>query len=469
MSVYRNDRFGKIYARSALTWCLVTVLLQVCDAAPVADDSISWLENGQIRLGVNLDLGGSITYLADAKTGDNLINSYDWGRQIQLSFYSGPNPFIPEGKQVHDRWKGLGWNPIQSGDVYGNRSQVIAHINDGNSILIRCIPMIWPLNNVPAECVFEVRFTLKGRTVQVFNRLVNNRSDKTFYKARSQELPAIYTNGPYHRLMTYTGNQPFTGGALVEIPKQEHPPEGIRWAHWYGTENWAAMVNDQDFGLGIWHPGAYNFIGGFAGGQPGFGGAKDEPTGYIAPLHKEILDWNIDYVFSYVLIVDTLTNIRHHIYANAARDTLPYYEFAKDRQHWTYQNASDAGWPIQGYLEIHADGPNPQCISPEAFWQAQSDHKLKITLSARKNTAPKNFSGRLYWKTVAQNKFTEKEHLAIEITGDEKFRTYSLEIGKHAGYTGIVTGLRFDPFDSAESGEWVRIKSLVVEQDFEVK
>jgi hypothetical protein len=29
-----------------------------------------------------------------------MINSYDWGRQIQMSFYSGPVPYVPEGGET---------------------------------------------------------------------------------------------------------------------------------------------------------------------------------------------------------------------------------------------------------------------------------------------------------------------------------------------------------------------------------
>ncbi len=432
-------------------------------AAAEVGEKISWLDNGQIRLGIDLNLGGSITFLADTKKGENLINSHDWGRQVQLSFYSGPNPYVPEGKQVHAVWKGLGWNPIQSGDCYNNRSRVTSHSNDGNTITVQCIPMIWPLNNVPGECVFECRYMLKDRAVWISSHLINNRSDKTVYAGRSQELPAVYTNGPYHRLMTYTGDRPFTGQSLEEIPKQQHPPEGIRWARWTATENWAALVNEQDFGLGVWNEGVYAFCGGFACGQPGQGGPKDAPTGYIAPLRKEILDWNIDYEFSYVLIVDTLDNIRQYVYEHAAKDLLPQYDFSRDRQHWIYHQARDAGWPFPGCLEVHADGNDPQCLGPESFWKAQPDHILKMTLSARRMTGPKVFTGRLYWKTRDKNQFSEDRCLPVEIMADEAYRDYTLEIGKHTEYTGMITGLRFDPFHQAQADEWVRIKNIVIE------
>ena len=52
-----------------------------------------FLDNGVIRLGVDLDRGGVISYLSLSGRDENVVNNYDLGRQIQMSFYSGPIPF----------------------------------------------------------------------------------------------------------------------------------------------------------------------------------------------------------------------------------------------------------------------------------------------------------------------------------------------------------------------------------------
>jgi len=181
-----------------------------------AEHGVRYLDNGRIRLGVDLDKGGSITYLAKAG-GENMVNSADLGRQIQMSFYSGPVPYAPGGKQPADVWKGLGWNPIQTGDFYGHPSQVLEFHTDEETIYLKCIPMHWPLDDVLGECTFEEWIRLEGNVAIVKNRLVMIRPDKTQYQARDQELPAIYTNGPWYRLMSYTGDTPFTKGRLSEM------------------------------------------------------------------------------------------------------------------------------------------------------------------------------------------------------------------------------------------------------------
>lgn len=86
---------------------------------------MSYLDDGQIRLGVDLNLGGAVTYLSKSGSELNLINSWDWGRQVQMSYYSGPVPFRPRGKEPAPQWKGLGWNPVQAGDHFGNSSKTV--------------------------------------------------------------------------------------------------------------------------------------------------------------------------------------------------------------------------------------------------------------------------------------------------------------------------------------------------------
>jgi len=61
----------------------------------LSDENLLFIENEYIRIGANLSLGGALTHLAEIGK-ENLINNYDWGRQVQMSFYSGPVPHLPE-------------------------------------------------------------------------------------------------------------------------------------------------------------------------------------------------------------------------------------------------------------------------------------------------------------------------------------------------------------------------------------
>ncbi len=298
-------------------------------------EQMNFLDNGKIRIGVDLDIGGTITFLSRSKDGANLINSHDLGRQVQQSYYSGPRPF---GK-AHRGWKNWPWNPIGSGDVYNHPGRVVEHSNDGKILYVKTIPMQWALDNVPGECTFETWITLENANAHLRCRLNNHRPDKSQYPAQGQELPAVYSIGKLHRLFTYEGDRPFQGQPLRQI-QNAGPP----WANWKATENWAALVDDRGIGVGVIHPGVYSFIGGFHG-KPDSGGPKDDPTGYIAPVRKEILDHNIVYEYRYILTVGTLDDIRAAASANRVKDTRPDDRFDRDRRHWIYHSARDSRFP----------------------------------------------------------------------------------------------------------------------------
>lgn len=411
---------------------------------------MDYLDNGAIRLGVDLNLGGAVTWLSPSKSETNLINSWDWGRQIQMSYYSGPVPFTPNNKQPAPQWKALGWNPIQAGDHFGHSSKTIEHTNDGKTLYVKCVPMQWPLENEPGECTFETWYTLDGNIIKVRAALNNARSDKTQYPARTQELPAVYTNGPWHRLMTYTGDKPFEKDNLTQI---NHPlgKDGKPWANWNATEQWAALVDDNNFGLGVWNPDCLRFGGGFAG-KPGKGGAHDDPTGYIAPNRQEILDHNIRHEFQYWLILGTLDEIRDKVYAVARRPTPPNYIFDKDRQGWWYHDLTDTGWPIKGELALTPGAKDPYLVAPGALWRAADAPILYL----RAAFTTKHARAQIYFTPLGGKSIP----VDFPITGDGQYRTCEIRLDAHPAYTGLIAGLRLDPVPAGAPGDTIKLRSI---------
>ena len=102
-------------------------------------ERMSFLQNDRIKLGVDLDLGGAITFLASVKDGANVINNFDLGRQVQLSFYSGPVPFEAKGQKPAEHWRHIGWNPIQTGDDFKNASKVLCKYLDSPPLSLNFI------------------------------------------------------------------------------------------------------------------------------------------------------------------------------------------------------------------------------------------------------------------------------------------------------------------------------------------
>jgi len=410
-------------------------------------EKMSQLDNGTIRIGVDLDLGGSITSLADSRDGKNLVNSHDFGRQIQQSYYAGPQPF---GTSHHAGWQNWPWNPIGTGDAYGNHSRILRHTNDGKTLYVEAVPMQWALKNVPGDCTFETWIELEGNAAWVRCRLNNHRDDKTQYPARDQELPAVYGIGELHRLLTYDGPAPFTDAPLREI-RNVGPP----WASWEATENWAALVDKNGKGIGVVHPAVMHFIGG-CNSRKAKGGPKDNATGYISPVQPEILDHNIVYEYRYALVVGSVESIRACAVAHRIKDPRPDYHFTEDRQHWTYVDMTDTGFPLKGHLWLKPGPGNPQMIGPEQAWDAKTAPKLYLRAAFR---GPRGKAA-VYWSTADSKDFGPAQHVEFRFIPDGRFHNYSINLGSSPTYRGTITRLRFDPVMSAGGKLEVALESI---------
>lgn len=406
-----------------------------CSAAP--DPAVQYERRGDvvfvtnriITVGVDLAKGGSIVHLS-GQNGRNLVNSHDLGRQVQASFYSGPKPY----GQPAPQWRGWNWNPIQSGDVYGNGAQVAAWKVEGTTIYTRVRPYQWALRKVGCECTFETWTRLDGRSVHIRTRLNNDRSDHTQYPAMTQELPAVYTVGALRHLVSYTGNAPFTGAAVTALPTR------FPWTNWMATEGWSAYLDDDGTGLGVISPSAQTFAGGFSGPLRD-GDARADQTGYIAPLLTEVLDHDIRYSSQATLVAGTLDEIRAAARMIVLGQTRPDYVFATNRQHWWYLNGHDDGWPIRGGLRFVADGEDPQMFAPKRAFSAES---VPILHMSAVFTGPHR-TAQLFWTTYSDNGFNEAHSLRFAVQPDGKAHTYSLMMSEQPSWSGVITGLRFDP------------------------
>ena len=416
---------------------------------------MSSLDNGVIKVGVDLNMGGVITYMSRSSDTHNVINLHDYGREIQQSYYAGPTPF---GHSSPD-WPNWPWNPIGAGDAYGTPSTVVASANDGKTLYVRAIGMQWALNDVPCECFFETWIALDGHAANVRYRLTNHRSDLTAYDAYGQELPAVYTIGKLWHLITYDGPAPFTGDAVREVPFTSAPP----WENFQPTESWMAWVNDAGFGLGVLNTGVSTFLAGFAG-TPNVGGPDDDPTGYIAPVRGEVLDHNIAHTYEVSLVLGTVSEIREYAVAHRRGETRPDLEFPdriqEDRQSLAYFNARDAGLPFRGPLRLELDRPDPQIYLPAGRWDAAGMPTLYIEAAFHSPDT----SAAIFWAGPGED-FSEARVLSFPVVGDGKFRTYAVDLSSHPAYRGVINRLRFDPGDGGVAGAYVEIGRISFRPD----
>jgi hypothetical protein len=475
------DQTGIKLLAALKTWCISVFILLYCFGA-VANEKrkfdesqTRYIDNGIIKLGVNLGLGGAICYLSKSDSSDNIINNFDWGRQVQMSFYSGPRPYEPGGKKSSSSWPNWCWNPIQTGDFYGHGSKVVKFSSDNKkNIHLTSIPMQWALDNVPGDCTFEVEIKLDDNKAHITSTLHNARSDKKQYRAQSQELPAIYTNATYYRLMSYIDDAPFTGGKLTHIIKDPTSKSSFPWIRFLATENWCALVNDKDFGVGVYKADNLQFLGGFVG-QPNQGGTFDPSTGYMSPVRVDFLDYNLKYVYKYTLIVDSLKGIRE--YAEQRRSKLPklpIWKFTDNRQGWISANYRQHEkfphyTPLNGkYMQLDNTLKGSCMISPPTLWEA-AQANYAVVEAAFNGKASKAAVG---WQkfdskeTTIQRGISKKQMVEFDIIPDGKFRKYVVNLGQHPGYKGKMVWLKLvSALQDNPAGSWVKIKYIALQEN----
>ena len=425
---------------------------QVDSAGVPSWAEMSWIENGQVRVGVDLKHGGALVFLS-RDGGGNLINNHDFGRQVQLSFYAGPVPYAEAGQEPAAHWAHLGWNPVQTGDDFGNGSRVTFYENNGRRLHVRCVPLQWPLNGVAGECEFDSWLELDGFAVRGRAQLTNRRRDRTLYPARLQELPAVYANAAFFRVVSYTGSNPFAGEVVSEIPKSAGPHP---WGFWLGTEGWSALLDESGDGLGVITPGRVDFTGGFAGRR----GANDtlgNSTGYLAGQAQEFLDHNICYSFDYELVPGTLEEIRERAILRGARK-LPVWVFQHDRQGWHSRNGTASGWPLEGGIRLGLEQVDPQWQGPPAFWKAEEAPYLIVEGAFRMRGGEVT----VFWRRHGLNAPDPEDHTRFAVVPDGIRRRYSVALRDVPNYRGGMVSLRIDPGEGGEPGGWAELSSVAL-------
>ena len=200
----------------------------------------AFLENNQVRIGINLDSGGGIFYFSKTYPERNLLNYYDTGRFIQQSYY---------GNRDGSQWRGSPWrwNPVQGGGCHGEQAKVLDSTVDSSRIYVKTEPRLWATGAKVPDATMEEWISLQGKAAHIHFKFTytGNKSNK----ATTQELPAVFMDYDLPNLVLYTGAKPWTNAAMTR-KVSGWPNEQAR-----ADENWAAFVDENDWGLGVYFPG----------------------------------------------------------------------------------------------------------------------------------------------------------------------------------------------------------------------
>ena len=313
-----------------------------------------FLENETLKLGINLGAGGGIFFLAYLKEdvyqvnvdgqveigidydqlpgaetkyeGEiNLLNFHDVGRLVQQSYYGTfEEPYEPgvyHGATVP-------YNPVQGGDQNKNQSKIIDYVQTDTEIYVKCQPRDWAPAKL-CDAYMENWYTLEGNTVRIRNRFVDFSGYVPRYAA--QEMPAVYTVRSLDNWKVYDKNDPFTGGELTAYRAQSEDLGG-QIANTNLSENWVALVNDDDFGVAVYLPDISN------GSHAVFGNNN---------LIENIYDPYYNVALS-----------QHNATSYMTMTGLVAFESFKPLEYVSYLSAGRLGDMRQSFYRLHEEGAN---------------------------------------------------------------------------------------------------------------
>lgn len=268
-----------------------------------AGERLVRLDNHRIAIGLRRDSGGAIAWVSTSGSDRNLVNAYDRGRLIQQSYYGQPDGSLWNGKP----WR---WNPVQGGDWRGNSAKVLELRSTADTAYVRTLPKHWASGENLTTTTMEQWITLEGDVAHVKYRFAQ--SGGVDHPVHHQELPAVFVDPALSTLVLYSGNAPWSGDAL-ERSQPGWPNEQRKM-----TEHWAAYVDQDDYGLGVYVPVAdrltcYRY---------GSDAKARDACSYFAPLGEFAITADFQWQYDVYLSVGPVSELRERFRKLAAEQSV---------------------------------------------------------------------------------------------------------------------------------------------------
>jgi hypothetical protein len=264
--------FGSIRSKSlkgTVRWLAAWICLTTFAAGepnPVVASNQKFLENNNVRIGVDLSSGGSVFWFSEFPGNRNLLNHADRGRFIQQSYYGKPDG----SRWVEKPWR---WNPVQGGDYKGKPAKLLEVRDSGRTLYVRSIPVNWAGGEDLQDCRMEQWITLEDQIARIRFRFTYHGKDT--HPPTHQEMPAVFVDHALAELVTYKRDAPWTGQPI----SKESP--GWPNEYWKAPENWAGFIGPDGRGLGVFFPGSDRIT---TYRHPGPDGPQGAGCSYFAPI-----------------------------------------------------------------------------------------------------------------------------------------------------------------------------------------
>jgi len=251
-----------------------------------------FLENGKIKIGVDLSSGGSIFWFSELPADRNLMNHADRGRFIQQSYY---------GKKDGSLWveKPWRWNPVQGGDYKGKPAKLLEVKEIDGTLYVHSVPVNWAGGQDLDECRMEEWISLSDNIANIRFRFTYKGTD--VHPEAPQELPAVFVDFALTDLVYYKGDRPWTGDALSK-DRPGWPNEGRKT-----SEHWAGFVGGDGRGVGVLFPGTEKIT---TYRYPGPAGPKGGGCSYFAPVRTMSIKPGFVFDYKVHLTIGTAEEMR---------------------------------------------------------------------------------------------------------------------------------------------------------------
>jgi hypothetical protein len=227
--------------------------------------AISYINNGTIKIGLELSWGGVISYFSEVAVERNVFTGDRFDNGVLSQAYWG-DPL--------DENLDSAWNPNQGGttSVYDFGNPVVQEYtsNGVDSGYLRVLPVQFDYMEGDSNpyMIMEQWITLIGNVAKIQCRATysgpSRAGDYTEFPYENgswygqtgwnQETPAISFSNVFNNRVSYTGASPWTNGAVASLGVA--PELYTEGSFVLATEKWAASLDNTGWGIGVYAAGS---------------------------------------------------------------------------------------------------------------------------------------------------------------------------------------------------------------------
>lgn len=233
-----------------------SVSTNISMTARYLEEDFVWLENNEIKIGLNLRRGGQLAWASRAGSTENLVyNGYDGGFQVTMDAYTGKDGYVQGGQTSSSGFPGdlTNYNTTMGGDKYNNSQSLIDYHSVTNGFYVKLRPILYTIGAEFSQAFIEATYVLVGSAVKITYKYSSYRNDphiSEFGGINGTDAPACFIINTLNKYQTYVGSSPWTLGSVIDtvLPNTSSPPQrnAGNAASVDATERWALLYRYPD-------------------------------------------------------------------------------------------------------------------------------------------------------------------------------------------------------------------------------